>query len=139
MNSRLIIVLLLCISVIPDISNAQKRNMVLVGGALADDNADIYGKFVDLAGGVGVAKIGIITAASADPQDSADFYEDIFAQYGAMETYWIPVQESNLGAAFDPAVVQKVNYLNNSFKLVFLLSFKLGINWKRLFLKQKSK
>lgn len=47
-------------------------------------------------GGVGVAKIGIITTASADPVDSATFYEGLFMeQYGAASAVWIPVTETS--------------------------------------------
>ncbi len=45
-------------------------------------------------GGVGVAKIGIVVAASATPLDSAYFYKRLFEQkYGASAT-WIPIDES---------------------------------------------
>ena len=93
----------------------QERKLLLVGGALADDNADIYGKFIEMSGGAGVARIGIVTAASSSPFDSADFYETIFAQYGAVETYWIPVWMGNPGAALDPSVVVEVERMTGFF------------------------
>ena len=37
-------------------SSAVERRLLIVGGALADDNDDIYGKMVELAGGQGVAR-----------------------------------------------------------------------------------
>lgn len=71
-------------------------DLVLVGGGLADDNSDVYGKFVELAGGVGVAKIGVITTASANPLESAIFYEALFTElYGAASATWIPVTENS--------------------------------------------
>lgn len=43
-----------------------------------------------------MAKIGIITTASADPLDSATFYEALFMeQYGAASATWIPVTETS--------------------------------------------
>lgn len=45
---------------------------------------------------MGVAKIGIITTASADPLDSATFYEALFLdQYGAASATYIPVTETS--------------------------------------------
>ncbi|MBX9756323.1 MAG: hypothetical protein K2X80_16310, partial [Pseudomonadaceae bacterium] len=38
--------------------------LVLVGGGLKDDNSAIYQRFIQLAGGSGKARIGVITAAS---------------------------------------------------------------------------
>ena len=37
--------------------------------------SDIYGRFIEMSGGIGVAKVGIVTAASSDPEDSANFYQ----------------------------------------------------------------
>ena len=82
---------------------------MLVGGALADDNAEIYGKFVEMSGGEGVAKIGIVTGASSDPKGSAEFYLQQFLDFGAVETYWVPVYIGNEGAAIDQDVVDKVS------------------------------
>ena len=56
---------------------------------------------------LGKARIGIVTAASEDPQGSADFYLDHFSTLGA-QVYWIPVHLNDLGAASDPEVVQEV-------------------------------
>ena len=42
-------------------------------------------------GGKGVAKIGIINAASADPQGGYIFYRDMFLRYGALEANRIPI------------------------------------------------
>ncbi|KAK3867704.1 hypothetical protein Pcinc_026851 [Petrolisthes cinctipes] len=73
-----------------------EADLVLAGGGLADDNADVYGTIVDLAGGPGVANIGIITTASADPLDSATFYQDLFINtYGAASATWISVTETS--------------------------------------------
>eukprot|EP00095_Tigriopus_kingsejongensis_P000431 maker-scaffold171_size289870-snap-gene-1.37 protein:Tk00431 transcript:maker-scaffold171_size289870-snap-gene-1.37-mRNA-1 annotation:"hypothetical protein CAPTEDRAFT_193384" len=91
------------------------RKLFLVGGGLADDNDVLYSKFVELAGGSGNAQIGIVTGASADPQDSADFYLQQFLDYGAVSTYFVPVYEGNEGGAIDEQVVQEIQSLTGIF------------------------
>ena len=47
-------------------------------------------------GGPGVAKIGIVTAASATPLESAYFYKNLFLEtYGVLTADWIPIDESS--------------------------------------------
>jgi len=60
------------------------------------------------AGGRGVAKVGILSAASSDPPGSGEAYREVFASVGAAETYWIPVHEDDIDAAFDEEVAAKV-------------------------------
>lgn len=48
-------------------------------------------------GGKGVAKIGIINAASADPLDGYQFYRDQFLKYGVLEANRIPVDLNHTG------------------------------------------
>lgn len=70
------------------------RKLVLAGGALQDDNAEVYGTIVELAGGVGKAKIGIITAASEPEEAEANgaFYCELFKDgYGALGAEWISI------------------------------------------------
>ncbi|XP_048249837.1 cyanophycinase-like [Haliotis rufescens] len=68
------------------------KSLILAGGAVEDNNADIFGRVVAMAGGKGIAKLGIINAASADPADSYNYYHDLFTKtYGALETNFIPV------------------------------------------------
>ena len=46
-------------------------------------------------GGPGVAKIGIVTAASATPLESGYFYKNLFLEtYGVLTVDWIPIDES---------------------------------------------
>jgi C1A family cysteine protease len=50
-------------------------------------------------GGRGVARIGVFTTASADPEDSAAYYIDMFVNvYGAANATYIPVTESSNNA-----------------------------------------
>jgi len=53
------------------VSTQQDGHLVIIGGGLRDDNAEIGNRIVALAGGKG-AKIAIIPAAAADPQIAAN-------------------------------------------------------------------
>ena len=97
------------LALISNAESATDRRLMLVGGALADDNEELYGKFVDLSGGKGSAKIGVVTGASSDPSGRAEFYLQHFLDFGAVESYWVPVYIGNEGAAIDPEVVEKVS------------------------------
>ena len=46
--------------------------LLLIGGGLKDDNAAIYQKLIQLAGGSGQARIGVITAASIPESEDPD-------------------------------------------------------------------
>jgi cyanophycinase len=76
--------------------------IILVGGALADDNAAIYGEFVRLAGGPG-AHIGILSASSATPHWSANAVGKVLESYGA-EATWIPISVKKKGSGEDPSI-----------------------------------
>lgn len=78
--------------------------VLLVGGALADDNAAIYGEFVRQAGGAG-ARIGVLSASSAVPHSSANAVTKLLKRYGAAEATWIPVTTKRDGSGDDPANV----------------------------------
>jgi len=56
----------------------NSQNIVLVGGGLKDENADIYNSFFSLASLNGDPNIGIITAASETPEENGKFYENLF-------------------------------------------------------------
>lgn len=47
--------------------------LILGGGALADNNTDVWDRFIFEAGGY-QARIGVVTCASDTPEDSADYY-----------------------------------------------------------------
>ena len=86
---------------------ASPGYLVLSGGALKGNNAEIYGKIIELASedidGDGEldyesARIGIITASSSDPfyaEDNGAYYVSRFAQHGGYAE-WIPIY-------YDPA------------------------------------
>lgn len=117
----------LVVAVLPGSQSANTRTLFLVGGGLDDDNDEIYSKFVELSGGSGEAKIGIVTGASADPLDSADFYLQQFLTYGAKSTYFIPVYIGNEGAAIDESVVEQVR--REPLVQIKKLCVKSEVNW----------
>lgn len=100
---------------------APRGTMIMIGGALSDDNAEIYREIVRRAGGAR-ARIGVITAASvppsrdpqagtphaADSRTNGRFYTDILRRYGAGAAQWIPVDLDNAGAADDPRLAAQV-------------------------------
>ncbi|MGY6021632.1 cyanophycinase [Streptomyces spinosirectus] len=104
-------------------------SLVLVGGALKDDNAEVYGEIIDRAGGAG-ARIGVITAASVpesqDP-DAADpdrcsnsacngaYYAALFKKHGAADAQWIPVDLDHVANADSDTVVAQVNSMTGFF------------------------
>ena len=70
---------------------------------------------VELSGGRGVARIGVVTAGSEDPKSCGKYYEEIFTMYGAKTVYWIPVQEADPGAAHSVEVVENILSLGGIF------------------------
>ncbi|XP_046650060.1 cyanophycinase-like [Daphnia pulicaria] len=87
---------------------ATPQSVVFIGGNLADENAPIWDKVVELAGGKGVAKFGVFTTASADPEGSAVYYIDMLVNvYGAASATYIPITETSNNAD-DPALADIV-------------------------------
>ena len=70
-------------------------SVVLVGGHLDERNEEIWGKIVDLGGGVGKARFGVVAAASADPCCGKDSswvcYRDLLTHYGAAEVSHVSI------------------------------------------------
>ncbi|XP_011440861.3 cyanophycinase [Magallana gigas] len=84
------------------------KSLVLVGGALAENNSEIYNAIIEMSGGRGVAKIGIINAASLDPVGGYQYYRDVFLKYGALEANRIPIDVNHTSANADPKVVSLI-------------------------------
>jgi cyanophycinase len=74
--------------------------LFLVGGALSDDNAAVYGELVRQAGGAD-ARIGVLSASSASPHWAANQVIKVLEDYGAQAT-WIPVSTKKKGSGEDP-------------------------------------
>jgi cyanophycinase len=87
-------------------------SLLISGGALASTNAEVYNKFIELAGGKDYAKIGIIPAASISLRNSENFKKDLM-DYGvpARNIYTIPISVTEskwINNAEDCEVVQQI-------------------------------
>ncbi len=106
------------------------KKLVLVGGGLKDDNAAIYNKIIELAGGRGVAKIGVITAASLPESQDPDrgtaqasnsrangqFYANLLkSTYGALDAQWIAIDLDSISNNNSAAVVNQINGMTGFF------------------------
>ena len=61
---------------------SKKGSLLIVGGALREDNAQVYEKFAELAGGITDAKVAIVPAASGSPYKySQMFKNDMISSY----------------------------------------------------------
>ena len=88
-----------------------KGSLVIIGGALRADNAAVWERVVQLAGGKG-ARIAVFAAASANPERAGKFLVDRFSHYGA-RAFFVPVAVRLSGtdytiAAEDPALAAAV-------------------------------
>ena len=59
-----------------------KGSLVIIGGGLKGDNADVWQRIVALAGGPG-ARIAVLPSAAADPQRTGDRIVERLNGYGA--------------------------------------------------------
>jgi cyanophycinase len=106
------------------------KKLVMIGGGLKDDNAAIYNRIVELAGGRGVAKIGVITAASIPESQDPDrgtsnasnsrangsYYANLLkTTYGALDAQWIPIDLDNIGNNSSSSVVNQLNGMTGFF------------------------
>lgn len=67
-------------------SQTAKGYLMIVGGALADDNKTVYERMLTVAGGADKAKIAIIPSASGSPASSAEAFIAACERYGAKRT-----------------------------------------------------
>ncbi|WP_448321673.1 cyanophycinase [Streptomyces sp. CO7] len=113
----------------PRPDGAHTGSLVLVGGALKDDNSQVYGEIIERAGGP-EARIGVITAASVpesqDPNaDDPDlcsnsacngaYYAGLFERHGAADAQWIPLDIDHVANADSDAVVAQVESMTGFF------------------------
>lgn len=113
-------------------------SLVLVGSSLENDRQAIR-DIIDLAGGQGLARIGIVTAAEPPPASAEEAADDtlvnsvtegrryaaLFEKFGAVATYPIPLDTSasvewvgdDYGAdrVDDPGVLARLNHLTGFF------------------------
>ncbi|MGW5280301.1 cyanophycinase [Streptomyces collinus] len=104
-------------------------SLVLVGGALASDNTEIYGEIIKRAGGQ-KARIGVLTAASipesqdpdaGDPDKCSNsacngaYYASLFKKHGAADAQWIPIDLDHIDNADSDTIVDQVNSMTGFF------------------------
>ncbi|MFF3617040.1 cyanophycinase [Streptomyces sp. NPDC002580] len=107
----------------------RRGSLVLVGGGLKDDNAQVYGEIIRRAGGA-KARIGVITAASVPESQDPDagdpdkcsnsacngaYYASLFKRYGAADAQWIPVDLDHITNADSDAVAAQVDSMTGFF------------------------
>ncbi|MFE5911583.1 cyanophycinase [Streptomyces wedmorensis] len=107
----------------------QTGSLVLIGGALKENNTQVYGEIIKRAGGPR-ARIGIITAASVpESQDphagdpdlcgnsacNGAYYADLFKRHGAADAQWIPLDIDHVANADSDAVVAQVESMTGFF------------------------
>ncbi|WP_149551184.1 cyanophycinase [Streptomyces marokkonensis] len=104
-------------------------SLVLIGGALKDNNTQVYGEIIERAGG-SRARIGVLTAASVpesqdphanDPDRCGNsacngiYYAGLFEKHGAADAQWIPVDLDHIANADSDAVVDQINSMTGFF------------------------
>lgn len=92
-------------------SMQPKGSLVIIGGALRDDNDAVWTRIVQLAGGKN-ARIAVFASASASPERAGNYLIERLDQHGA-KAFFVPVAERLDGsdvraAAEDPALVEAV-------------------------------
>jgi len=95
-----------------------KGSLVIIGGALRADNAAVWERMVQLAGGKD-ARIAVFASASASPEKAGKFLVERFNQYGA-KAFFVPVAVRLTGidyqaAADDPALAAAVRSAGGAF------------------------
>jgi len=92
--------------------------LVIAGGALRADNAQVWQKIVELAGGPG-ARIAVFPTAAGNPQRSGQFAADTLIRYGA-QAFVVPLAPRLAGAdmrraADDAALAARVEESGGAF------------------------
>jgi cyanophycinase len=94
-------------------------SLVLVGGGLADENDDIWGEVITLAGGKGVARIGVIAAAGenpcCDPDSSFVYYQTELLLYGAAEVVYLNLTVDTKSENSNPEVISLIKQMTGFF------------------------
>ncbi|WP_236234006.1 cyanophycinase [Pseudomonas tohonis] len=120
--------IVLLVALVPGLGHAAGA-LLLVGGGLKDDNSAIYQRFIQLAGGSGQARIGVITAASIPESQDPDagtanaanakanglYYANLLKSYGAVKAEWIPIDLDTIANNANPAVISQINGMTGFF------------------------
>jgi cyanophycinase len=99
-------------------ADAPKGSLVIIGGGLRVDNAEVWDKIVALAGGKG-ARIAVLPTAAENPAKEAQLTVDALNRYGA-RAFVVPVAPRLAGldarkAADDPALADAVRKAGGAF------------------------
>jgi len=91
--------------------DAPRGSLVIIGGGLRVNNAEVWERIVSLAGGKG-ARIAVLPTAAQDPAKEAQLTADALARYGA-RPFVVPVAPMLAGtdvrkAADDPALADAI-------------------------------
>lgn len=86
---------------------ASRGTLLICGGGVKDDNAAIYGRFIQLAGPRSV--IGVVPAATGEDNPGQDTME-VLRRYVRpdQELNLLPIFKDSLGAGDDPYVVEQL-------------------------------
>ena len=92
-------------------ANAPKGSLVIIGGGLRGENAEVWKRIIELAGGKG-ARIAVFGSASGSPDIAAKNNVDVLNSYGA-DAFGVPVavrlkDVDYRKAAMDPALAEAV-------------------------------
>lgn len=115
-------------SALPTTGSVAGGSVIAIGGALKHDNAEVWQRIVDLAGG-SRASFGVLTAASIpesqDPNAGNSncsnskcnglFYGDILKSFGAQSAIWIPIDLDHKSAAEDKTLAASIAKLTGFF------------------------
>lgn len=85
---------------------APKGSLVIIGGGLRGDNAAVWSRIVQLAGGEG-ARIAVFGAASANPAKAGDVNAARLDHYGA-RAFAVPIGRDSPAAADDPQLADTI-------------------------------
>ena len=101
-----------------DTAPAPRGSLVIVGGALRPDNAQVWQRIVALAGGAG-ARIAVFPTAAGNPERSGANVVETLGQYGA-RAFLVPVSARLKGtdvvrAVDDPALADQVRHAGGAF------------------------
>ena len=88
-------------------AESGRGSLVIAGGALKADTAEVWSRIVALAGGAG-APIAVFGSASADPVGSSDDVIAILRRYGA-RPYFVPVATELAGSDYRRAAADRRN------------------------------
>ncbi|MCK8059823.1 MULTISPECIES: cyanophycinase [unclassified Fusibacter] len=81
----IVLIVLMVMATFASAAEAKKGSLLIVGGALRQDNDAVYEKFVELAGGVDMAKVAIVPAASGSPYKYSQMFKEDMLAHGLKE------------------------------------------------------